>query len=555
MKSSKQPLQPKSGKDSISNVPVQKREKQNIFGLTQEGGSYQKMANTSGKVMNQASVQLMAEAWTDQHGASYKDFRPEKKNGTAPILQRKANTTGLPDQLKTGAENLSGYSLNDVKVHYNSPRPAQLQAHAFAQGTDIHVAPGQEKHLPHETWHVVQQKQGRVKPTVQLQRGVAVNDDKHLESEADKMGEKAFQAKNPVLSGATLKKGDKSTQQKVQLKPAVVNGLTHIVEKKGNSIYNGREIDEVSHGNILDVDPHKRIRSRRGPNQELVGDYDKRGEHIYRWFHVNSTPVLGNISGREGYIREDTFTFKDIKDVPKVNALVGRDIKRERQSHVAVKFEVWYNDNYFRPQDENVPLRNLDRTGHMVMKDYARGNYMAYEMGDGDQVVHPVSEEHSEKVEEHSDKGIKVKGAGPFSTYKALDARREDQGSIHGRLRSQERVMGVSGGIKPKQQGEERQRHRRFNKRKWAEVLVSMEEYKMLNRLFEARRTQGGFYCFYLEARTELDYALATRCLSVMEDIALRRGMEVGTGHAKELIDKFIELSGITASHFDEEEV
>jgi hypothetical protein len=27
--------------------------------------------------------------------------------------------------------------------------------------------PGQEQHLPHEAWHVVQQKQGRVKPTGQ----------------------------------------------------------------------------------------------------------------------------------------------------------------------------------------------------------------------------------------------------------------------------------------------------------------------------------------------------------------------------------------------------
>lgn len=192
MKSSKQPLQQKSGKDSISNMPVQKQDKRNFVGLTQEEGIYQKMANTSGKVMGQASVQLMATGWTDQHTTSYKDFRSEGKKNTARILQRKGNnTTGLPDQLKTGAENLSGYSLNDVKVHYNSSRPAQLQAHAFAQGTDIHLAPGQEKHLPHETWHVVQQKQGRVKPTAQLQKGVAVNEDKHLENEADKMGEKA----------------------------------------------------------------------------------------------------------------------------------------------------------------------------------------------------------------------------------------------------------------------------------------------------------------------------------------------------------------------------
>ena len=73
-------------------------------------------------------------------------------------IQKKGNNTGLPDNLKSGIENLSGYSMDDVKVHYNSDKPAQLHAHAYAQGTDIHLASGQEKHLAHEAWHVVQQK-------------------------------------------------------------------------------------------------------------------------------------------------------------------------------------------------------------------------------------------------------------------------------------------------------------------------------------------------------------------------------------------------------------
>ncbi|BDD04592.1 eCIS core domain-containing protein [Aureibacter tunicatorum] len=105
----------------------------------------------------------------------------------------KPNNTGLPDKLKTGVENLSGHSMDDVKVHYNSDKPAQLQAHAYAQGTDIHLASGQEKHLPHEAWHVVQQKQGRVKPTKQMKGKVNVNDDAGLEKEADVMGAKALQ--------------------------------------------------------------------------------------------------------------------------------------------------------------------------------------------------------------------------------------------------------------------------------------------------------------------------------------------------------------------------
>lgn len=111
-------------------------------------------------------------------------------------IQKKGNNTGLPDGLKSGVENLSGYAMDDVKVHYNSAEPAKVQAHAYAQGTDIHIASGQEKHLPHEAWHVVQQKQGRVQPTLQMKGNVNVNDDAGLENEADVMGGKALQFTN-----------------------------------------------------------------------------------------------------------------------------------------------------------------------------------------------------------------------------------------------------------------------------------------------------------------------------------------------------------------------
>lgn len=106
-------------------------------------------------------------------------------------LQMKNNQTGLPDNLKSGVEALSGYSMDDVRVHYNSSQPAQFQALAYTQGTNIHVAPGQEQHLAHEAWHVVQQKQGRVQPTMQM-KGVNVNDDEGLEREADEMGMEAM---------------------------------------------------------------------------------------------------------------------------------------------------------------------------------------------------------------------------------------------------------------------------------------------------------------------------------------------------------------------------
>ena len=102
------------------------------------------------------------------------------------------NNTGMPDRLKSGIENLSGMDMSAVKVHYNSGKPAQLSALAYAQGNDIHVGPGQEKHLPHEAWHVVQQRQGRVQPTMQMKESIPVNDDPGLEREADVMGQKAM---------------------------------------------------------------------------------------------------------------------------------------------------------------------------------------------------------------------------------------------------------------------------------------------------------------------------------------------------------------------------
>ncbi|WPV01739.1 DUF4157 domain-containing protein [Mucilaginibacter sp. cycad4] len=113
-------------------------------------------------------------------------------------VQKQANNTGLPENLKQGLEQLSGYAMDDVKVYYNSSQPAQLNSYAYARGTDIHIAPGQEKHLPHEAWHVVQQMQGRVWPTLQMKGGLAVNDEKELEREADVMAMAAIQFKKDV---------------------------------------------------------------------------------------------------------------------------------------------------------------------------------------------------------------------------------------------------------------------------------------------------------------------------------------------------------------------
>ncbi|MES2554637.1 MAG: DUF4157 domain-containing protein [Bacteroidota bacterium] len=170
--------------------------------------AYSDWANASEKVSQLKAMQQLAD--------------------TAPV-QRMANNTGLPDNLKSGIENLSGYSMNDVKVHYNSDKPAQLNAHAYAQGSAIHLAPGQEKHLAHEAWHVVQQKQGRVQATKQLKGKVAINDDTSLEHEADVMGAKALQSPStPITKPA--ENGSSTSGNRIQQK-AILPENERIVQR------------------------------------------------------------------------------------------------------------------------------------------------------------------------------------------------------------------------------------------------------------------------------------------------------------------------------------
>lgn len=141
------------------------------------------------------SVQLMPKS---PFSPLQMQLRPQQESSKAQPIQMmpseeqarlapgpaRPNKTGIPMQMKEKFENLSGFSFDDVKVHYNSDKPAQLHALAYTQGNQVYIAPGQEKHLGHELGHVVQQKQGIVRPTAWI-GGMPVNDSPTLEKEAD----------------------------------------------------------------------------------------------------------------------------------------------------------------------------------------------------------------------------------------------------------------------------------------------------------------------------------------------------------------------------------
>lgn len=109
----------------------------------------------------------------------------------------------LPERLRGGIAELSGHDLVDVGVRYDSMAPGALNALAFAGDNEIHLAPGREDLLPHEAWHVVQQRQGRVIPTGRL-GAAAVNEDPALEREAHEQGRRAAQTPASETPGAAV---------------------------------------------------------------------------------------------------------------------------------------------------------------------------------------------------------------------------------------------------------------------------------------------------------------------------------------------------------------
>lgn len=278
--------------------------------------------------------------------------------------QAKRNNTGLPDNLKSGIENLSGYSMDDVNVHYNSTKPAQLQAHAYAQGTDIHIGAGQEKHLPHEAWHVVQQKQRRVQPTMQMKGNVNINDNASLEQEADVMGARALQ----------VKLGHKLKTQNADNK-AIESNKNKTIQRAGDT--NKNSIDDYTFLAPLDLSKCTRPSSGRSGNEVLLGD-----DFVYKLFEPKNKDYNREVaesidfqnSGGNGLFYKDLgirrIDFAEKKGICKavimLRKAIGKTFMLAKSGHIAsFKKEI---DNLDRTK-LNVLKRQFDNASNAGLKD------------------------------------------------------------------------------------------------------------------------------------------------------------------------------------------
>lgn len=184
------------------------------------------------------------------------------------------NTTGLPDDLKSGLEALSGISLDDIKVYYNSPLPAKYGLAAFAEKNNIYIAPGQKKHLAHEAWHVIQQKQGRVKADTKMDDGLKFNKDQSLEEEATNKGNEALKNKG---NGAL-----ETPLEEISIRDKVAQGMLHEYARSAGPMTQER------------LDFIKKNGENKVPDNELQDAFDDPDNSYY-------LDIVGSVNGTRGF--------------------------------------------------------------------------------------------------------------------------------------------------------------------------------------------------------------------------------------------------------------
>ena len=191
-----------------------------------------------------------------------------------PSTSGKRNKS-LPSKLQSNMESSLGHDFSNVGIQTNSHKAVQMNARAFTQNEQIHFAPGEfnpsstsgQNLIGHEFTHIAQQRAGVVKPTKRMQKGVMVNDDRSLESEADTFGRKA--ARGEVISkyrSASL--GMRSSVRTAQAKSNIVQmATTHYGEFKDESYTTIKN----SAGKEIGVDMYIKFTPGNNVDAKLIG--------------------------------------------------------------------------------------------------------------------------------------------------------------------------------------------------------------------------------------------------------------------------------------------
>ena len=144
----------------------------------------------------------------------------------APVAERPSGGGGgapLHEGVRSKLEGSFGADLSSVRVHQDSSADA-MGALAYTQGEDVHFGNGQydpdsitgQELIGHELTHVLQQRAGRV--SIPQGKGLPINDDPALETEADVLGAQAARGIEVTVPGVSRRAAPPTSA--FQLKPS-----------------------------------------------------------------------------------------------------------------------------------------------------------------------------------------------------------------------------------------------------------------------------------------------------------------------------------------------
>ncbi|WP_221417892.1 DUF4157 domain-containing protein, partial [Fulvivirga kasyanovii] len=374
------------------------------------------------------------------------------------------NSGGLPDAVKGKMEGAFGTSFADIKVHNNSSQAQKIGALAYAQGNDIHFAPGQynpasskgQELIGHELTHVVQQRQGRVKATTQA-KGLAVNDDPALEQEADTMGAKAARGQAINSGVAVQKKAQDDVVQKNEIEgpwnkgdPVHENLTLQSLIKAGivpeGTSFDDEEVFEYIRGVIWNDDPEGLLFDNNKKDNDNYSsglvwynhfsdgkDKSKKGEQIGKQDNMTARSHFGDLQffhamaiadGIKAQITKDKvmiwaeFAYRvGIEDIKSSTTLTSVPVAGFTEYFKGTpKADKLTIDNLFHTHKEgSTPKRAMGSLMHMIQDSHAHGHAERVEENEGD----PIKSFHSYVNQDGHKHGEHDKGNGDYS-YEGL---------------------------------------------------------------------------------------------------------------------------------------
>lgn len=217
--------------------------------------------------------------------------------------------SNIPKALKEKIEQESGVSLDDVIIHYNSLEPFKFNANAITIKNEIFLAPGQEHCLEEELRHVVQQKQGLVKPTG-TENGVPVNTSSSLETAAKNGQSQKGETTQNSQQQEIVQKNDETLTFVVKVEGKLTGReLIILIE---NQIY-GQIVNSDWSINGVDIDPAKTF----GKEGEIIA-YDVTIPAAgYQYYRAKSATAKGVELDDKGQVKGADRRSAELETLPK----------------------------------------------------------------------------------------------------------------------------------------------------------------------------------------------------------------------------------------------